>query len=441
MQKTKIKENYEYWYFEQQQEYFDTIDQMLNEGYQITDSIHLCVEITKDENSILLSFILVDEVDENIKDTLLSLDKEYRIVYPDYDHCMLNTIASIRKQFNGKPEYALDEHMEQIFKEKNYKNVIVMLLDGMGENILENNLEESSFLRTHHLYTNTAIYPSTTAASTTATVSGVSPIRTGWLGWQNYFKEIKKNIILFNGREYFTDEPTGFSGYKALPYEPYYADLKVNGSIHNPNFNKINKKFKKVLKHSLKAIKKKKQNAQYVYFTDPDGLMHKYGTFDERVAAKLKEMDQDLAWYAHKLPKDTLLIISADHGHTNIKNIEFYHCTTLLKMLNRKPSNDSRCITFSVKEEYRTIFPKLFTDLFGYAYDILPSSEAMYREYFGKRNEIPHTRVYDFLADFVAIAKNEYCFNYKGEEPIDFKSHHAGITADEMLVPVIVFRK
>ncbi|MDE7384535.1 MAG: hypothetical protein K2M84_02125, partial [Anaeroplasmataceae bacterium] len=110
MQKTSIKENYEYWYFDQQKEYFDTIDQMLNEGYQITDSIHLCVELTKEDKSYLLSFIPVEQVDENIKDTLHSLDKEYKLVYPNYDHCILNTISSIRKQFNGKPNYALDEH-------------------------------------------------------------------------------------------------------------------------------------------------------------------------------------------------------------------------------------------------------------------------------------------------------------------------------------------
>lgn len=441
MQKTIIKDNYEYWYFEKQKEYFDTIEQMLNEGYQITDSIHLCVEMTKENQSYLLSFIQVEVVDEKIKERLHELDKEYKLVYPNYDHCILNTISSIRKQFHGKPEYSLDEHMECIFSEKQYKNVIVMLLDGMGENILENNLDKDSFLRTHHLYTNTAIFPSTTAASTTATVSGLSPMRTGWLGWQNYFKEIRKNIILFNGRDYFTDEPTGFSGYKALPYEPFYADLNVNGTIHQPNFTKRKKNFKKVLKHSLRAIKKKKQNVQYVYFSQPDGLMHEFGTFDQLVKDKLKEMDDTLTWYAKKLPKDTLLLISADHGHTNIKNIEFFNCTPLLKMLNRRPSNDSRCITFSVKEEYRTVFPKLFTDLFGYAYDIMPSSEALHQEFFGKKEEIPHTRVYDFLADYVAVAKKDYCFNYKGIEPIVFKSHHAGITADEMLVPVIVFRK
>lgn len=441
MTKTILQPNFEYWYFESQKEFFDVLDTMLEEGYQITDTIHLCVELTKEDHKVILSYLFVEPVDENIKTTIQQYEKEYKLVYPNINHCMLNTIASIRKQYNGQPQYALDEHMEQIFKEKVYKNVIVMLLDGLGENILEYNLEKDSFLKTHHLYTNTAVYPSTTAASTTATVSGLSPIRTGWLGWSNYFKEIKKNIVLFNGTDYFTDEPTGFSGFDALPYEPFYSDLNVNGSIHQPNFAKRKYQFKAILKHSLKAIKKKKQNVQYVYYTQPDGLMHEYGTFDERVIEVLKRMDEDLKWYSNKLPKDTLLIISADHGHTNVKPIDFYQCKTIYKMLLHKPANDSRCITFCVKEEYRKVFPEIFTSIFGYAYEILPSSEAIRLEYFGKKDEQVHTRAYDFLGDYVAVAKNEYYFNYKGENGEVFQSHHAGITADEMLVPVIVYRK
>lgn len=441
MEKTKIKENFEYWYFDSQREFFTVLDSMLDEGYQITDTIHLCIELTKEKYSVILSYILVEPVDENIKETIRSYEKKYKLVYPNIQHCMLNTIASIRKQYNGEPWYTLDEHMEQIFEEKVYKNVIILLLDGLGENILESNLSETSFLRTHHLYTNTAVYPSTTAASTTATISGLSPLRTGWLGWANYFKEIKKNIVLFNGTDYFTDEPTGFSGFDALAYEPFYSDLHVNGSIHQPNFAKHTYQFKKILRRSLRAIKRKKKNVQYVYYTQPDGLMHMLGTFDNQVVEMLERIDQDLSWYAKKLPKDTLLIISADHGHTNVKTIDFYLCNTIQKMLNRQPANDSRCITFSVKAEYRKVFPKVFESLFGYAYDILPSSEALRLEYFGKKDEQAHTRIYDFLGDYVAVAKNEYFFNYKGETDAPFKSHHAGITADEMLVPVIVYRK
>ncbi|MDE7263664.1 MAG: alkaline phosphatase family protein [Anaeroplasmataceae bacterium] len=441
MEKVVIKEKYEYWYFEQQQDFFKAIENLLQQGYQITDSLHLCVELSKDDYQYLLSYIPVSPVDENIKETLSSMDETYKLVYPNYSQCILNTIASIRNHFGGRAEYSLDPYMEEIFKEKNYKNVIVLLLDGLGENILEQNVEADSFLKKNHLYTNTAIYPSTTAAATTATLCGLSPIRTGWLGWANYFKEIKRNIVLFTGKDYFTDEATGFSGFKALPTKPFFHDLNVNGTIHQPNFAKRKKQFKKVVRHSLKSIKRKKKNVQYVYYTQPDSLMHTNGAYHDEVCKRLKEIDDILVWYSKKLPKDTLLIISADHGHTNVEPIDLYQCEILLKMLNHNPANDSRCITFSVKDEYRSIFPTIFEALFGYAYDIMPSSEAIRKEFFGKEEDIPCSRAYDFLADYVAVAKNKYYFNYKGSNGELFKSHHAGITADEMLVPVIVFRK
>ena len=82
-----------------------------------------------------------------------------------------------------------------------------------------------------------------------------------------------------------------------------------------------------------------------------------------------------------------------------------------------------------------------FQALFGYAYDIYPTQELIDQEFFGRKQDIPSPRVKDFLADFVAIGTKNYYFNYKGEDNMVFKSHHAGITADEMLVPVIIFRK
>lgn len=441
MQKTKIKENYEYWYFEKQEDFFASLEELLNEGYTITDSIQLCVELTKEDIHILLSYTYVESVDESIKESLKALEKEYKKVYPNFEYCLINTIASIRKAYGGKAEYKTDHHIDEILKKTHYKNVVVMLLDGLGESILEKNLPPESFLKSHRQYTNTAIYPSTTAAATTATISGLSPARTGWLGWSNYFKEIKRNIVLFTGRDYYTDEFTGFNAYEALPYKPFYHDLEGNGSMHMPDFSKSGYTFKKVLKKSLKNFKKKKTNIQYVYYTQPDGLMHEFGTEHEKVKETLGKMDQDLNWYVKKLPKSTLLIISADHGHVDCKPIEFYACTTLQKMLNRAPANDSRCTTFSVKEEYRKQFPILFEQLFGYAFEIYPSNAAIHQGFFGSIGEEPCARAYDFLGDYVAVGKAEYYLNYKGPDNFAFKSHHAGITAEEMLIPMILYRK
>ncbi len=439
MKRIKIKANYFYLYFSQQKAYFKKLERLLNEGYEITDSIHLCVELKKDNQKYLLSFIKVEDVNENIKDTLKNLDVSYKLVKPNYQVSMLNTLASIRNYFGQKSAYALDPNLVKYLNQK-YQNIIVMLLDGMGENILKNNLPEDSFLRSHHAYTNTAIYPSTTAAATTATKSGLSPIRTGWLGWENYFKEVNKNLILFSGVEYQTDKPTGFNTYKVLPYQPFYHDLNVVGKIIEPDFS-TEFTFKQTLKKSLDNLEKDQINVQYVYHTEPDGLMHIYGAYSDEAIKALEAIDEDLKEYVAKLPENTLLIISADHGHTNVKPINLYECNLINKMLKRPPSNDSRCLTFCVKDEYKQVFPQIFNSLFGYAYQIYPTQELLNQGFFGLENETPHSRVADFLADYVAVGINEYYFNYKGKNNHIFKSHHAGITADEMLVPVIIYRK
>ncbi len=436
MEKIEIKKNYEYWFFETQKEFFAQLEALLEDGFQITDSIHLCVEVSKLNTFILLSFIQVDLIDKNIKETLHKMDIHPKLVKPDYHQCMLNTIASIQKYLGVPTKYSEDRNMTKILNEKKYKNIIIMLLDGLGENILEHNTEEHCFLKRHHAYTNVAVYPSTTAASTTATKNGLSPITTAWLGWENYFREIDRNLTLFHGKNYVTDEPTGFDTYKALPYELYYKELEVI----EPDFSNPDRRFKDVLDKSLDKLSQGR-GIQYVYHQDPDHTMHEFGAYSENACQSLKEINDELETYVEKLPLDTLLIISADHGHTNVMPIELHCCNIIQKMLNRRPSNDSRCITFSVKEEYKACFMDTFRSLFGYAYDIYPAQELIKQEFFGQKEDIPSTRTKDFLADFVAIATKNYYFNYKGEDNMVFKSHHAGITADEMLVPVIIFRK
>lgn len=436
----KIKDNYIYLYFETQKDYFNKLDEMLNDGYQFSCNINLCVELFKDNVYYLLSFIDIQPVDENIKKTILKYNKTFDIIYPNFDSSILTIISSIRKYYGKETYYNTNKEIDNILNEKKYNNIIIMLLDGMGLNILNNNLDDNSFLKKNYKFTNIAIYPSTTAASTTSTVSGLSPKRTGWLGWQSYFKEIDKNISLFNGIDYYTDLPTGYTAYDALPYTPFFTDLDVNGTINNPDFKKRNYSFKKVLKNSLNNLNST-LNIEYVYYGNPDSVMHINGAYHKKTKKVLKKIDNNLKWYIKKLPKDTLLIISADHGHTNVKELEFYNCKTLTNMLNRPPSNDSRCTTFSVKDEYFDTFPTVFKNIFGYAYDIYKKEDVVEKSFFGIENETEHKRFKEFLEDYIAVAKNEYYFNFKGEKSPLFKSHHAGMTKDEMEVPVIIYKK
>ena len=86
-------------------------------------------------------------------------------------------------------------------------------------------------------------------------------------------------------------------------------------------------------------------------------------------------------------------------------------------------------------------FVKMFHALFGEVFSLYSKRDAIKMGFFGDPNGYIHARIDDFLGDYVAIATNQFYFNFKGENNHLFKSHHAGITKDEMEVPVIVIRK
>lgn len=65
---------------------------------------------------------------------------EYKdIVLPNYEHCILGTITSIWKYYNVETKHKISEKIDNLLKEKEYKNVIFLILDGLGEHIWVSN--------------------------------------------------------------------------------------------------------------------------------------------------------------------------------------------------------------------------------------------------------------------------------------------------------------
>lgn len=437
MKEYKIKDNYSYLYFNTDIDMFNHLDMLLNDNYIITDSVYLCVEVCKNNRYYLLSYINVFNVDINIKNTIKSLYKEYDITYPNFNKTVLSVISAIRNNFDYDYKYSINN---KIF-DKKYNKVVLLILDGLGVNIIKNNLDDNSFIKRHLIDTAVSIYPSTTAAATTSIKSGLSPISTGWTGWENYLEEIKRNVVLFTGVNYFNDEPTGISLYNYIPYNMFYNDMDVKGYVVEPDFSKRSYDINEVLNKSLKLNKIEEKQIQYVYFTEPDGIMHEFGCDSKEAIRICIDIDKKVEKYVESLSDDTILIITADHGHTNVKEINFYACKPLINLLERNPSNDGRCITFKVKNKRHNEFELLFNSLFGSIYKLYKKSDAVKLGFFGLDDDYYNKRCDDFLADYVACACNEYYFVYKENSPHIFKSHHAGITSDEMLVPICVIRK
>ena len=69
-------------------------------------------------------------------------------------------------------------------------------------NVLNDNLSINGLFNKNLFTKLNCVFPSTTAASTTSIISGLTPLESGWTGWENYIKEFNRNIVLFSGENY-----------------------------------------------------------------------------------------------------------------------------------------------------------------------------------------------------------------------------------------------
>ena len=102
------------------------------------------------------------------------------------------------KKYKVKSNYQSIVEVDNIIK--NSKHVFFVILDGLGKNIIEQNLSKDSFIRKNITKWITSVYPPTTVAATTAAQSGISPGQSGWIGWHQYFNEIKNDVVLFKNK-------------------------------------------------------------------------------------------------------------------------------------------------------------------------------------------------------------------------------------------------
>ena len=251
------------------------------------------------------------------------------VLMPDYNHSILNLITSILKNYKIETKYNSLEKIDDLLK-KQYKNVVLVILDGMGENVLRN-ASPNGILSKNKIDTITSVYPCTTAAAMTTYYSGKPPIETGWIAWSQYFKEYGKNINVFPETDSFTNEKLRIKSPKVselIGYKTVYEQIKEqNIGAYEIMPSNCAKKAKIVLNantieemcEGIVTLCESNENKFIMAYNDnPDYILHETGCYSEQTKQFILKTEQEFEKMVKKL-KDTLVIVSADHGHQDIK--------------------------------------------------------------------------------------------------------------------------
>ena len=380
---------------------------------------------------------------------------------PDYHGgSIVNLMSSIAKSFGAKTMYSTLKILPS--KRINAKNVVLIVIDGLGFGYLKKQ-KRTSILLNHLVGPMTSTFPPTTATAIPTFSTGVAPQQHAFTGWNMYLKEIgvASEILPFSPRfggpafstygigiENFLDQPAFSSKIKAQNFSVSHRRIlqsdfskAMSKNAKSLGYESLDGFFRQI-KRAINSSNRRKYI--YAYWPEFDSLSHKHGVEHKKIEKHFKEIDKRLKSFVKGLKgTNTLLIITSDHGFIDtpperiIKLEDHPKMKECLTVPLCCAGRITYCYVRPIKTKQFETYVK--NKLSKYCY-IFKSQELIDKNYFGLFK--PNPKLFDRVGDYILIFKENYII--KDEIPRKKKKkkqsigHHGGISKEEMIVPLIL---
>lgn len=373
-------------------------------------------------------------------------EKKNEVMLPIEGRNLVNLSNSILKTMNITPQKDTLKELDKELDKKEYKNIVLILYDGMGSSILDRYLPKESFLQQNKMCNISSIFPASTVAATTSILTGLEPSEHGWLGWDMFFKDDNETISLFRNVIKDTNIPSKHivKERQDMKYKTILERINEETSNdaylvwafdeENPciNLEEINERI-------CELCNKPNKKFIYAYYNNPDKIMHEMGLESTNVKQEMMKINDMTEKLYRESSSDTLIIVTSDHGHIECKYRTLSENKELFNMLERTTSIEPRACVMKIKKDMdKQHFEKLFLQEYGEDFRLYSREEIIKEKLFGK--ELKHKIAQDNIGDYMAVGIKNSCLNYD-ENGKTFKTCHAGITKEEMEIPLIILRK
>jgi len=356
-------------------------------------------------------------------------------VYPDYNKNSVYNLACGIADFLGVKRECKGNKISIPGKK-----LVLILLDGLGYNMLKNTgYEIESKI--------TTVFPSTTSTVITTLFTAQLPGEHEILGYNTFSKRLGG---IANALRY-TYPPVGsrdsisqnIKFASAFPnVKGYLSEVKdkktasvVPKGIENTEFSMATHGKVSTTKtyvnywdalYEFNNILTGDYDFIYFYVPDIDTLAHKHGPSSLPVKQAIKDIYEGVRQIASN-HKDYTFIIIADHGHVEVSShILLNSDNELLNLLYLPPYGDSRALFFITKFELKTFLYHKYPDL--KVFDKLDFEKLVGTDHIS--------------ADFIAVPTDSKAYIYPFKDELDdyakLKGHHGGLSEDEMYVPLVI---
>ena len=403
-------------------------------------------------------------------------------VYPQYNNSCIseipNTILNLFEARNEKTK----AHSKNMTWPEGINKVVLLVIDGFGFKQFLNHLKENRFLSNltyqGEVYPLTSVFPSQTTNALTTLNTGLTPQEHGLFEYFVYLKNIgvvnalqferlgsklqdklinkgfdPSILLLHNKTIHNTLKQKGidtFTHVNTLNAFNVLSRLIFNGSKIIPSI-----KSSDTVVRLRKNIEENRGKSAYffVHLDSLDTISHEYGPDSYEYSAELSSitylLNRELVQKLEpKTAKETLLLVTADHGGLKIdpRNTTYLNCLPKA-ILNLKvdknqktimPIGGPRELFLHIKEEKLAETKEWLAQKIGFKAQIIETKEAAENGLFGLGN--PGLEIFERTGNLMILPYGKETVWYENSEgnKISFLGQHGGLHEEEMLVPFAI---
>jgi hypothetical protein len=379
---------------------------------------------------------------------------------PDYSGGgIVNLMASLAAGLGGDPGRYPELVALPAETVAAHQQVVLIVIDGLGHDFLEAHAELAPTLHAHLRGEMTSVFPSTTAAAIGTYLTGVAPIEHGLTGWHVYLRELGAVLAVLPGRA-----RAGAMLYRdaeqvlqVLGTVPFADRLAVESVMVAPEFiaySPFNQAHRgkarlrayetldEMFELTAAALGQPGRRYVYAYWPELDSTAHQHSMGGPQTLALMIELDRAFAHFLETIKDtDTLVVLSADHGHVNTDDGEtlvLNHAPGVADGLLLPLCGEPRAGYAYVQHGAHERFEDRVKNAFGDALDVVTSSQAISDGWFGPGT--PHRSFASRVGDFVLLPDAALMVRdwLPGERHFALQSAHGGLSSAEMRVPLVV---